>query len=317
MAILVTTSKEEMPYPKALARAKTGSIIGITPAPVGIGGGNCFAHMLGVQSMIDNVLFVNNTRVCSNDEKGVHGRTFTPFLNGTLVEQQTGTKHDFYLIFSPDQAESLRKNTGMEKPVFQIEADEIEVVPLCSGKSFVIIETKPNKRISLVKWAGLFSKKVSAKGIPLVWEGPHALYVASPNSIVVGAIAKADDGVPITRFFRGHDKTTIHSYLGTAPTSNSIWATDDDFFYQTRMSGEDVVISAKTKQPVYYGARMDELYATSTALVRHKGPKVWANNILVTSSFNPEGWAIAHAHGLIFFQDDWIKLLFIGKDFQK
>jgi hypothetical protein len=314
MAMLWSVKKTEMPFLKALGHARTGDTIVIGRAPAGINDGERFVHMLGVMSLANGRLHLNDMFVCSNDEKETHG-TFYPFYDKILICQREVEKgktvYKFYWV-RPSSLAGSSKDTRAPKPAFCLEAEDLRVVPLSSGKGLILIESKPEQRIKLLKRLNVFGTKwnwVTAKEVPVVCEGPHIIYTETPSSVIVGAKVQIAGGQPITRFFRGHGKNrvAVYDHPNTDPPTR-ILATNTDFFFEIEAHGEKVVVSASTGKPMYPSS--SDLYATSNALVRINGTIVEANGVVVTDSFLAD-WVLAQARGIYYGHNGEIRMLVI------
>jgi hypothetical protein len=311
--------QEEVPFQKALTRAKTGDTIMVSPAPRGIENNTTFfTHMTGILSVIGSDVFLNDRFVCNNDAKETNGLGFLPFYDNILIYRRNKkdgkTMHEFYWI-RPSVSTSSKNTVIVPKPAFCFEADELKIIPLSSGKGFIVIEEKTNK-IWLFKEKRIMImlfEKISAKDV--VYEGPYVTYTDTPTSVVVGYQTQGVGGATVTRFVRGHggNRVAVHDHLGTNPPS--IWATDYDFFYQNEVHDEKVIMSANTGLPTYHGEQ-GEFFTTSTALIRIIGSTVEANGKLITDSFvkvHPQ-LITSHPDGILYIWNDEIRMLVIKDD---
>jgi hypothetical protein len=308
MATLWLVSKE-MPFLKALGHAETGDTIVIDHAPVGINDAERSVHMMGVLSLFNGKLYLNNTFVCSNDERETHGK-FYSFYDKILIYQREVEKgkvmHKFYWM-RPSKGIRMRP-----RPAFCLEAESLEIMPLSSGKGLILIESKPERRIKLLKKFNTFGWRwnwVTAKEVPVVCEGPHIIYTDTPSSVVVGIKVPVAGGAEITKFFRGHgrNRVEVYSHPDTNPPTR-ILATNNDFFFESEVDGERVVVSATTRKPMYPSS--SDLYTTSNALVQISGTTVKANDVVVTNSFSAD-WVLAQARGIYYGHDNEIRMLVI------
>jgi len=316
-----------MDFVTALSCAKTGEIIVVSRAPRGIKEGQYFPHMLGVLSLIEGNVFLNDTFICSNDAKETHANSFYSFYHWILMYRKhtIGSEevmHEFYGInvLNPAKvAPSTNTHIAPELSFFY-EAKKLEIIQLSSGKGLLLIEEKPEQqgRMFLLKqwkWALLRRKRISEKDVPFVWSGDHATYKETPTSVVVAKEFELPGGAVITRFYRGHGNKQVCVYEHPGTGHLDFWATDNDFFYLTQMHGEDSIISANTGRPIYAGkldtpGKHDSIWTTTEALVRVEGNTVEANGHVVSDTFLAE-WVLPHAHGLFYGWGGEIRMLVI------
>jgi hypothetical protein len=305
MAIVSTTTEKEVPDKKAIGIAKTGQIIDLGPTPDNIEKGRSFAHMNGLMTHTEDKLYLNSTFICHTDRAETHSSGYYPFYDGIIMCRLNGRTYEFYYLLPPPNKDV----DSVPKPAFKYEADELEVISLTSGRGLVLIEKRPNQRIVLMnkfRFIGTKWNKISKRDI--AWEGPHELYTETPNSVVIGKKMSAPDGTLFTRFYKGHDNTPIYNHPG--PEYPTCWVTDEGFFFKRDILGEEVVVSAKTGEPI--ACCKDELYVVSKALVRRRDAIVEANSVVVSESFVTDQIPpVAHASGLLYIRRDRIKMLVI------
>lgn len=317
MAILRSFEEKEMPsFLKLLARAKTGDIIDISPAPKNLASYQVvLPHMLGMFSIIHDCVYLNDTEICRNDIEQTHSSDFYPFCRYVLFcrKDLKGKKvvYNFYRI-DPSNPASI---TNLPKPAFQYEAEELKIIPLSSGRGLILIESKPKERIVLLKRFSIFGttwNKITADKITIACEGDYVRYVESPHSIVVGMKVTSPSDVPTTRFYRGPvgKQDIVHNHVGNKEPS--YFATDNDFFYSSEVGGQEVIISVATGKPVYAGVCRDNLHVTAGALVLREGTVIKANGRLITNTFCANNEPVLdHAYGLLFTWFDRIQLFVI------
>ena len=310
MATLLHIETNELEFLKAVDKAATGDTIVIGPAPQGIEGANYAPHMLGVLALIGNTLWLNDTRICNTDFAETHGTAYHPFYGGVLIQRRAGSAQEFSWL-CPEGPPQAGKPLRIA-PAIRIEAEELKTVPLSSGKGIILIEGSPQKRIMLLKQLRIMSKtfqRVSGKMVA-AWEGPHALYVGTPTSVMVGQDVQGDAGAQTIQFYRrrGRKLTPVYLYRGDADPPT--WATENELFFLHRK--EDAIFSAKTGKPVYSGYTSMEgnFFATAGSLAWHGGQIVRVGRTVITDSLVAD-WSVQHAYGLIYGHSGEIRMLII------
>lgn len=332
MPVLLQVTKRELPFATAVAKAKTGEPIVICEAPPDPGNTGAYsAHTDGVFSHINGVLRINADFLGDTNNAETHGVEYYSFYKGVLIHKVCGDTQEFVWLF-PDGPTPISQGPKVAPLSVKFEKAAFKVLRLCSGKGLAIVQHAPDKQIFLLKRgrfhniARLIHGHLGYKGVarkPVTeWQGEHATYAESPNSIVVGQVVaeNADQTSQTIQFFRGHGKNrqAICEYTGSP--NPPIWATNTNFYYLDRR--QDAIINAATKLPAYteYSRYTDdnkglrEFFALDNALVCRQGTVVRTEKEFITDSF-VTAWTspVPHAFGLIYKtkESDQIRLLVI------
>ena len=314
MTTLISAVKRKLSFQKAIARAVTGDTIIVSSAPANIESGERFAHMLGLMSHINDTLYLNNVAICRTDTALTHGTMYLPFYERILIRRSAGIGvYDFFWMLPTDPENPARNTNIVPKPAFRYESDQLETIPLSSGKGIILKSTHPMKiqLLKKLKIIGTTWNVISAKDVDASWEGEHAICFDTPSTLVVGQNISKPGEPPITRFFRGHGRKRVAVYDHPSTDIKDCLATDTDFFYQDKDARNEGSYVSATTGKAYYTGQRGEFFVTTNALVRREGPIVEANGQIVTDSLCTGNWIVPHAHGMLYGWNGEIRMLVI------